>query len=133
MKYIIVLLLVCNVAFAQSLNLALPNTPGSYLSDRIRAGDIECNMGIGSGTTVEFGVIGVINAGNQTIVSNNLTNANKDVGVYGRITIPIGAPKTRLECDSLYQIELRRKNMEIERMEIELRNLRNLKFENASK
>lgn len=134
MKYIIgiVLLTFCNLSSAQngSLNLALPSAPGSYQSDRFRSGEMDCSMAIGSGTNVEFGVMGIINnSGNQSVISNMTTPNAKDVGVYGRITIPIGAPKGRVDCNLLYQMELNKKRMEIEKLELELRNLRNMKFE----
>ena len=58
---------------------------------------------------------------------------SKDVGVYARMIIPIGAPKKRLNCDTLYQLELQKKRMEIQRMEKELQNLRSLRFENPVK
>ena len=54
----------------------------------------------------------------------------KDVGVYGRITIPIGAPKERLNCNTLYQLELTKKRLEVLKLERELQQLRNLQFEN---
>lgn len=134
MKYIIgiVLLTFYNLSSAQtgSLNLALPSTPGSYQSDRFRAGELDCSMAIGSGTNVEFGVMGIINNNpNQSVINNMITPNARDVGVYGRITIPIGAPKGRVDCNLLYQMELSKKRMEIEKLELELRNLRNLKFE----
>ena len=134
MKYIIsiVLMTFCNLSVGQngSLNLALPSTPGSYQSDRFRAGELDCSMAIGSGTNVEFGVIGIINNNqNQTITNSISTPNTRDVGVYGRITIPIGVPKGRINCDTLYQMELGKKRMEIEKLELELRNLRSLKFE----
>jgi hypothetical protein len=134
MKYIIgiVLMTFCNLSVAQngSLNLALPSAPGSYQSDRFRAGELDCSMAIGSGTNVEFGVMGIINNNpNQSVINNMITPNTRDVGVYGRITIPIGAPKGRINCDTLYQMELSKKRMEIEKLELELRNLRNLKFE----
>ncbi len=113
-----------------SLNLAIPSAPGSYLSDRFRAGELDCSMAIGSGTNVEFGVVGIIgNNNSQIITTNPVTPNTKDVGVYGRIIIPIGAPKGRVDCNILYQLELEKKRMELERLEGELRNLRNMKFE----
>ena len=131
MKYIIgiVLLLYCTLCVAQtgSLSLAIPSSPGSYLSDRFRAGDLDCSMAIGSGTNVEFGVVGVIN-NNQTITTST-TSGTKDVGVYGRIIIPIGAPKGRVDCNILYQLELEKRRMEIQKLENELNNLKSLKFE----
>lgn len=134
MKYIIgiILLTFCNLSGAQngSLNLALPSSPGSYQSDRFRAGELDCSMAIGSGTNVEFGVVGIINNNQNQIITNSISTPNtRDVGVYGRITIPIGAPKGRVDCNTLYQMELSKKRMEIEKLELELRNLRSQKFE----
>ena len=54
-----------------------------------------------------------------------------DVGVYARITIPLGAkPKARINCNELYEIELRIKKLELERLNRELQQLRELQFEN---
>lgn len=135
MKRFVVMLLImyCNLSFAQngSLSLALPGSPGSYQSDRFRAGDLDCSMAIGSGTNVEFGVIGIIN--NNHALTTNISPGAKEVGVYGRITIPIGAPKGRVDCTVFYELELTKRRMEIQKLEAELNNLRNLKFENSTK
>ena len=137
MKYVLTLcLLLASASLVRAqqaaMSLAIPSAPGSYLSDRFRAGDLDCSMAIGSGTNVEFGVLGVINNNTQTI-STDTTGRTKDVGVYGRIIIPIGAPKGRVDCSILYDLELQKKRMEIQKLENELNNLRNLKFENALK
>ena len=89
-------------------------------------------MAIGSGTNVEFGVVGVLGNSNnqyQTNITNSLSPNTKDVGVYGRIIIPIGAPKGRVDCDILYQLELSKKRLELQKLESELNNLKALKFE----
>jgi hypothetical protein len=54
----------------------------------------------------------------------------RDVGVYARITIPIGAPKERLNCNILYQLELEKKRLEVIKLKQEVERLRNLQFEN---
>lgn len=128
--FILFSMLFCAQGYAQNASMALqmPSTPGSFQSDRFRAGDLDCSMAIGSATNVEFGVVGVIN-NNQTITTNP-TSQNKDVGVYGRIIIPIGAPKGRVDCNILYELELQKKRMEIQKLEAELNNLRSLRFEN---
>jgi len=122
----------CVPVFAQSnsINLALPGAAGSYQSDSFRANGLDCSMAIGSATNVEFGVIGVINR-SPTTVTTDLNMQQRDVGVYGRITIPIGAPRNRLDCNELYQLELKKKRMEVQKLERELQNLRALRFENA--
>jgi hypothetical protein len=53
----------------------------------------------------------------------------RDIGVYGRITIPIGAPKERLNCNILYKLELEKKRLEVLKLQREIQNLRNLQFE----
>ena len=53
----------------------------------------------------------------------------KDVGVYAKITIPIGAPKERINCNALYKLELERRELEVQKLRAELQQLRNLKFE----
>lgn len=128
--FIIFLLFFCVLGRAQnaSMTLQMPSAPGSFQSDRFRAGDLDCSMAIGSATNVEFGVVGVIN-NNQTITTN-VAPQNRDVGVYGRIIIPIGAPKGRVDCNVLYELELKKRRMEIQKLEAELNNLRNLRFEN---
>jgi hypothetical protein len=130
MKYFvaIVLLFLSTLSNAQngSMTLSMPSAPGSFQSDRFRAGDLDCSMAIGSATNLEFGVLGVIN-NNQQIT--NGAPQNRDVGVYGRIIIPIGAPKGRVDCNRLYEMELKKRAMEIQKLESELNNLRNLRFE----
>jgi hypothetical protein len=129
----IILLAICSTASANtgSLNLTLPGSYGSYQSDSFRADGLDCSMAIGSSTNVEFGVVGVINRAPNTITTSPL-GQSKDIGVYGRITIPIGAPRERLDCNELYQLELKKKRMEVQRLERELQNLKNLRFENSN-
>jgi hypothetical protein len=132
MKYFVAIILLSLSALTNaqngSMTLSMPSAPGSFQSDRFRAGDLDCSMAIGSGTNVEFGVLGVIN--NNQSITTGVTPQNKDIGVYGRITIPIGAPKGRVDCTRLYDIELRKRAMEIEKLEFELKNMkRDLKFE----
>lgn len=132
----IALLFFCSIASANttgSLNLSLPGIPGSFQSDSFRSNGVDCSMAIGSSTNIEFGVIGLVNPDSQQITSatTNPMDSRKNVGVYGRIIIPIGAPKERLDCNQLYQLELRKKRMEIQKLEGEINNLRNLRFENS--
>ena len=125
-----------------SLNLNMPQAQQSYNSDRVRAGDVECSMAIGSSTNVEFGVMGLLNQNDPFSPLNNFNNnANplydynsdrfvRDVGVYARITIPIGAPKQRLNCNTLYQLELEVKRLEIIKLRQEINQLKQLQFDN---
>ena len=127
------------VAQNSGMNLQLPQTPQPFASDRIRSGDIECSMAIGSSTNVEFGVVGFLNqedptyfAGNDPNFVRNDNDFIRDIGVYGRINIPIGAPKQRLNCNTLYQLELEKKRLEVMKLQQEINQLRNLQFENSN-
>ena len=73
---LIMLLLLATVAFAQSssLNLSLPTAPGSYQSDRFKAGDLDCSNAIGSATNLEFGVTGIIGRGYTDPLSGIVIN-----------------------------------------------------------
>jgi len=136
-KLLTLLILFPYFAYAQSngINLAIPNSPQSFQQDRIRAGDLECSAAIGSSTNVEFGVVGILNQNDPYY--NNLDpmynfqqdDFMRDIGVYGRITIPIGAPKERLNCNVLYKLELEKKRLEVLKLQREIQNLRNLQFE----
>lgn len=126
-----ILAILANPVYADSLNLSLPGAPGSYQSDKFRAGDLDCANAIGSATNLEFGVTGIINKGDYDQM-NQYFNENRtgDVGVYARITIPLGKrPKNRIDCNRLYELELRAKQLEVQRLEAELKQLRELQFE----
>jgi hypothetical protein len=139
--FVILMLMSVNVmAQSSSVNLALPSTPGSYASDRVRSGQLECSQAIGSATNVEFGVVGILNQNDPYSNFYSQTNVGvtpegydpngfvRDIGVYAKITIPIGKPKKRLDCSLLYALELKARALEIRKLEQEIANLKNLKF-----
>ena len=129
---LIMLLLTASVAFAQSssLNLSLPTAPGSYQSDRFKAGDLDCSNAIGSATNLEFGVTGIIGRGYTDPLNGYVDSRVGDVGVFARIIIPLGQkPKSRIDCNELYLLELRKKQLEVMRLEQEIQQLRALQFQ----
>ena len=129
---LIMLLLYSSVAFGQSssLNLSLPSAPGSYQSDRFKAGDLDCSNAIGSATNLEFGVTGIIGRGYTDPLDGYVDSRVGDVGVFARITIPLGQkPKSRIDCNELCLLELRLKQLEVMRLEQEIRQLRQLQFQ----
>jgi len=140
-KYLVLLLSLfsCFVfGESNSLNLNIPNTSRTFQQDRIRSSDgVDCAMAIGSGTSVEFGVVALVSSEDQYL--NNVygqpipldsDNFTKDVGVYGKINIPIGGPKERLNCNKLYKLEIEKKELELQKLRQEIVNLRELQFEN---
>lgn len=129
MRLAIVLCLLAGSVQAQSMALQLPNPPMNYQSDRFRAGNLDCSNAVGGGTNLEFGVTGVFND-----YDDPFTPTSKDMGIYARVVIPLDKPKSRINCDDLYRLELRQRRLEIIKLEEELRQLRELKgsmeFEN---
>lgn len=122
-----------SVSFADSssLNLALPGAPGSYQSDKFRAGELDCSNAIGSATNLELGVTGIISKGEYDAMNNYFNDTRTgDVGVYARITIPLGKRvHSRIDCNRLYELELRKKQLEVIKLEKEIQQLRELSFE----
>ena len=131
-KLILSTLLMSHVAWGQgSLNLNIPQASQSHGMDKIRAGNVDCQNSIGSGTNFEFGVVGIIEQGDEVFKPQIQTYEDqefRDVGVYARINIPIGGPKERINCNSLYQLELTKKRLEVEKLQREVMQLRQLQF-----
>lgn len=123
----------CIYADNSSLNLQLPNGGGNYQSDKFRAGDLDCSNAIGGGTNLEFGVTGIVNNATGPFTNEDPLNPQtKDIGLYARIIIPIDGPSERINCNTLYQLELQKKRLEVQQLKMELDNLRKLQggFEN---
>ena len=117
-------------ADSSSLNLQLPSTGGNYQSDKFRAGELDCSNAIGSATNLEFGVTGIIDKEYYDPQRDFTIGQQTDVGVFARITIPLGKrTKSRIDCNRLYELELRKKQLEVMKLEKELQQLRELKFE----
>ena len=127
MKRIItcILLMPCMAsADSSSIGLSLPGMGATYGQDSISTGDLDCKNSIGGATNFEFGVTGVID--NYSSPFSGSGTDTKDVGVYARITIPLDKPKERINCNSLYQLELRKKRLEVLKLQQELEQLRKL-------
>ena len=111
---------------SNSLSLALPSSNTGYQSDSFRDSDgNSCSNSIGSATQLEFGVTGIVQG--ATISKQSI----KDIGVYSRIIIPLGAKQTkRIVCNRLYELTLQQKTLEIMRLQQEINKLKALAFEN---
>lgn len=128
-KYIaIACLLLPSMAIADNtgIGLSLPSTPGTYGQDSIRAGDLDCKNAIGGATQLEFGLTGIIDNYQSPFGGNNGFDSSRDVGVYARIVIPLDKPKERINCNSLYELELRKKRLEVLKLQQELEALKRL-------
>ena len=107
-----------------SLNLSLPSASLGFGTDSIKAGDLNCSNSIGGSTNFEVGLTGILNNAVTPLFGTNDPDnpQTKQLGVYARITIPLDAPNERINCNTLYQLELQRRRLEVEklRQEIEL-------------
>ena len=113
-----------------SLSLQLPSAGSAYGQDSFRAGDLDCKNAIGGATNFEFGMTGIIDNATSPFSSSDPNNpTTKDIGLYARILIPLDAPKERINCNTLYKLELHKKRLEVLRLEEEIKNLKNLRFE----
>ena len=124
----LVLLLFSSSAYAESssLNLQLPNASGTHSSDKFKSGDMDCSNAIDGSTKFEFGITGLIDNYQSPFGERNQGLSEKDVGVFARIIIPLDGPTERINCNTLYQLELKKKRLEIEKLERELSKLRSL-------
>lgn len=122
-----ILMLMPSLVYAQNsgIGLTLPGASTTYGQDSIRAGDLDCKNSIGGATNFEFGITGIID-NYQSPFGGGQDNSSKDVGVFARITIPLDKPKERINCNSLYELELRKKRLEVLKLQQELEALRRL-------
>ena len=128
---IVLLLLLANTTYADSssnsLNLSMPTSGGSYQSDKFRAGELDCSNAIGSATRLEFGLTSIIQGEDYQTGSSR----TGDIGLFARITIPLGKRvKRRIDCSRLYDLELQKKQLELMKLQQEINKLRSLSFEN---
>lgn len=111
------------------IGVTLPGMSSSYGQDSIRAGDLDCKNSIGGATNLEFGVTGVVDNYQSPFGGGNFDptrSSERDIGVYARITIPLDKPKERINCNSLYELELRKKRLEVLKLQQELEALKRL-------
>lgn len=91
------------------------NLPGVQLPqghDEVRAADgTTCRSAVsGAGAYLDTGVIGNPNSG----------PGSNGVSAYGRVVIPLGRKPARLDCGRLYDLEVRRLQMELRLMQMGL-------------
>lgn len=128
MKRWLVLLLLSTqvIADSNSMSFSLPSMSSVSGSDSIRAGDLDCKNSIGGSTNFEVGMTGVINNAIVPIIGKEDPNnpQSKDIGLYARLVIPLDGPSERINCNTLYQLELQRRRLEVERLKQEIEYLK---------
>jgi len=126
----IVLLLFSTQLLANSntMSFSLPSISSVSGTDSIRAGDLDCKNAIGGSTNFEIGMTGVINNATIPLIGKKDPNnpQSKDIGLYARLVIPLDGPSERINCNTLYQLELQRRRLEVERLKYEIEYLKTL-------
>ena len=86
--------------------VALPNTSLPTGSDEVRAADgTSCRSAVGGdGAYMDTGVIG----------SPGQDSSDFSGAVYTRLVVPLGGRQKRLNCESLYELEIQRLRMELD-------------------
>ena len=135
MKRWLVLLLLSTqvIADSNSMSFSLPSMSSVSGSDSIRAGDLDCKNSIGGSTNFEVGMTGVINNATVPIIGKEDPNnpQSKDIGLYARLVIPLDGPSERINCNTLYQLELQRRRLEVERLKQEIEYLKRIQNDGA--
>ena len=134
MKRWLVLLLLSSQVIADnsSMSFSIPSISSVSGTDSIRAGDLDCKNAIGGSTNFEIGMTGVINNAVVPIIGKEGKDPQtKDIGLYARLIIPLDAPKERINCNTLYQLELQRRRLEVERLKQEIEYLKQIQNDGA--
>jgi hypothetical protein len=115
------------------MSFSIPSISSVSGSDSIRAGDLDCKNAIGGSTNFEIGMTGVINNAVVPIIgkANESNPQTKDIGLYARLIIPLDGPSERINCNTLYQLELQRRRLEVERLKQEIEYLKQLQNDGA--
>jgi len=121
------------IADSNSMSFSLPSMSSVSGSDSIRAGDLDCKNAIGGSTNFEIGMTGVINNAIVPIIGKEDPNnpQSKDIGLYARLVIPLDGPSERINCNTLYQLELQRRRLEVERLKQEIEYLKRIQNDGA--
>ena len=120
------------IADSNSMSFSIPSISSVSGSDSIRAGDLDCKNAIGGSTNFEIGMTGVINNAVVPIIGKEGKDPQtKDIGLYARLIIPLDAPSERINCNTLYQLELQRRRLEVERLRQEIEYLKQLQNDGA--
>lgn len=119
MRYFAMLLLIPSLASAA--NIPSVRTPSGY--DRVQTSEgLRCESSIASDTYIQTGIYSVNGSEDNEAV--------KDTGIFAQVVIPLTGARKRLDCSRLYELELKGRELEIQRLQkqIELLNQQGVKI-----
>ncbi len=123
--FIVILLWLASSGAMAQTGLYLPAAVPSPGQDEFRASDgTSCRTTMDGSKRVEVGTFatGGQQAGNNYSLPGYASNpAQSNVGVYGRYTWTLDAKTDRMDCNKLFQLEIEKKQIEIEMMKQSLK------------
>tara|TARA_R110002012_G_scaffold88308_3_gene217655 strand:- start:1514 stop:1936 length:423 start_codon:yes stop_codon:yes gene_type:complete len=136
-KYLAIILALCITpvfADSSSLNLSLPSASSSSGSDSVKHGSMDCKNSISGATLFEVGLSGIVNNAIAPIIGKDDPNnpQTKDLALYARITIPLDAPRERINCNTLYQLMLQKERLEVQKLRSEIELLKQMQNNSTS-
>ncbi len=119
-----VLIAIFYVKYVNAESLSIPNAtiPSGY--DRITTSDgTTCESSIASDMYVQTGLMGVkvnkdYSNGSSMYDSKNLEGKD-NFGIYAQVVIPIGKKRKRIDCNRLYELEIRNLKAQLLKMKLE--------------
>lgn len=130
LRYLVLLLCTQAIADSNSMTFSLPSAGYNSGTDKIKAGDLDCSNSIGGSTNFELGMTGIINNAVTPIIGKEGDRPQtKDIGLYARIIIPLDGPSERINCNTLYQLELQRRRLEVQKLKQEIEYLKQLQLD----
>lgn len=102
-KGVFLLLIALPVYGAESMSLPGFGSQNQY--DEFSAGSTRCRQSLSSGAKFDSGIV---------------TDTDSDPAIYARFSLPLGKKAKRINCQALFEIELRKQQIELELLEREL-------------
>ncbi|MCX8941258.1 hypothetical protein [Vibrio parahaemolyticus] len=124
MRSVLIVAAVLASASVSAMSMPLGKQSSGY--DRVRAADgTECQVSTQTRTTLTLGAFGSQSNNDDSTYSNTYSHrngGNDESGLYAGIVIalPDGNPVNRIDCSGLYQRELARKDLELDRLRAEV-------------
>ncbi|BDU41160.1 hypothetical protein [Vibrio nigripulchritudo] len=105
---------------AESLSIPSATIPSGY--DRITTSDgTTCESTIASDMYIQTGVMGIKSGRdytNSTYADSNL-EAEDNFGIYAQLVIPIGNKRKRIDCNRLYELEIKHLKEQLLKLRLE--------------
>lgn len=124
-KALSTLVLLSFATAASGQGLLLPPSTPSYGQDEFQSSDgTSCRTSMDGSKRVEAGAFGTgaeYRDGRGIPVTTFNREPSSNVGAYVRFSIALDAPRSRMDCRKLYELELEKKRLELDMVKQSLR------------